>query len=156
MTKETFSYRYPLIFFICATVVWPVIAVSGILGCGKKAPPLPPHSDPVPPVTDLSHDLQGSRVVLTWSIPDEVKQGAFGEGEMILSRASTKLTGELCPDCPLVFQRIAVLPILRAKGEPNPTYEEEVQQGFRFTYKVVFHMDSGRSSGPSNLVAFDY
>ena len=132
------------------------VALAGLFGCGKKAPPLPPHSEPVPPVTDLSYALRDSRVMLTWTVPKEVKQGSFGEGEMILSRARTKLVDELCPECPLVFQTIAVLPIFRADGEPKPTYEEEVAKGFRFTYKVVFHMSSGRSSGPSNLVTFDY
>ena len=75
---------------------------------------------------------------------------------MLLFRATAKLTDEICPDCPLVYQRIAAMPISRVNGEPKPAYEEEVQQGFRYTYKVVLQMDSGRGSEPSNLVAFDY
>lgn len=156
MKKETLPSRFPLIFFFRATVVWLAIAVSALVGCGKKAPPLPPHANPVPPVTDLSCELQGSRAVLSWTIPDEVKQGAFGEGEVMISRARTRLTGELCPECPLAYERIAVLPISRAEGEPAPGYDEEVQPGFRFTYRVVLHMVSGRSSEPSNAAAFDY
>ena len=74
---------------------------------------------------------------------------------MILSRAGTRLTDELCPECPLVFQRVAVLPVLRTDDAPKPTYEEEVRQGFRYTYEVVLHMESGRSSEPSNKVEFD-
>jgi len=75
---------------------------------------------------------------------------------MVISRARTKLTGDLCSECPQVFQRVAVLPIRRAESEPKPTYDEEMQQGFRHTYKVVLHMDSGRGSEPSNPVVFDY
>ncbi len=156
MRKAALSGRFPLIFFLCATVVWVSAALTVFLGCGKKAPPLPPHLDPVPPVSDLSHNLEGSRVMLTWTIPDKVKQGAFGEGMSILFRAKTRLTDELCPDCPLAFQRIAEVPILRTDGEAKPSYEEEVRQGFRYTYKVMLHMESGRGSESSNLVEFDY
>lgn len=156
MKKETLSGRLLFAFTLCAVSVWVPAVIAGLPGCGKKALPLPPHVDPVPPVTDLSYEIRDSHIVLTWTVPDEVKQGAFGEGEMILSRAGTKLTGELCPECPQVFQRIAILPILRSENEPKPTYEEEVQQGFRYTYRVVLHMESGRSSGPSNPAVFDY
>lgn len=156
MKKENLFGRFPLIFAFYVAAVCISIAFTGIVGCGKKALPLPPHSDPMPHVTDLSYDLQGSRVVLEWTIPDEVKRGAFGEGEMVLSRARTKLNDDLCPECPLVFQRISVLPITRVDTEPKPTYEEEVTQGFRFTYKVVLEMENGRNSEPSNLVEFEY
>ena len=156
MKKEMRSGRLSLVFTLCVVSVWVLAVIPGLPGCGKKALPLPPHVDPVPPVTDLSYDIRGSHIVLTWTVPNEVKQGAFGEGEMILSRATIKLTSELCPECPQVFQRIAVLPILRAGNEPKPTYDEEVQQGFRYTYKVVLHMESGRSSEASNLAVFDY
>ena len=155
MKREILPGRLHLIFALCATVVWVLIALAVFFGCGKKAPPLPPHSDPVPPVADLSHSVEGSRVVLTWTIPDKVKQGVFGEGVTILFRATTELTDEPCSDCPLVFQRIDEVPILRTDGEPKPSYEEEVRQGFRYTYKVVLHMESGRDSESSNLVVFE-
>lgn len=156
MNRGLLFGRFPLIIPLCAAAVCAWVAAAGFTGCGRKAPPLPPHSDPVPSVTDLSHDLQGSRVVLTWTVPDKVRQGAFGEGEMLLSRAKTSLTDELCPECPLVFERVAELPIPGAGGEPKPVYEEEVQRGFRFTYRVVLQMKSGRISEPSNPVEFDY
>ena len=156
MKKKTRLDRFPLVFFICATAVWASIAVSSIFGCGKKAPPLPPRSNPVPPVTDLSHELQDARVFLTWSIPDDVKRGAFGEGKSVLFRAETGLTDEPCPDCPLSFLRIAELPILHGESVPAPSYAEEVRRGFRYTYKVVLYMDNGVVGGPSNLIQFDY
>jgi hypothetical protein len=156
MKRGTSPVRLPLRYVFCVVAVWVLALCPCLSGCGKKALPLPPHSDPVPPVTDLSYELRGAHVVLTWTVPDEVRKGAFGEGEMILFRAKTKRTDELCPECPRAFQRIGLLPILRADNEPKPTYGEEVQKGFRYTYKVVLHMESGRSSGPSNLIEFDY
>ena len=156
MKKRTVSLRFQMVCSFYAVAVCALVVFSGVAGCGKKALPLPPHAESVPRVTDLSHDIRDSQVMLTWTVPSAVKQGVFGEGEMILSRARIKLTDELCPECPLAFQRIARLPILRADNEPKPVYDEVVQQGFRYTYRVVLHMKSGRSSEASNLVVFDY
>ena len=133
-----------------------LVIASGVTGCGKKTLPVPPHAEPVPAVSDLSHEIDGAQVTLTWTVPGKVQQGSFGEGEMILSRARTKLADGPCTGCPLVFQRIAVLPFPWAGAGTRPSYSEGLEHGFRYTYRVVLHMDGGRSSGSSNLAAFDY
>ncbi len=131
------------------------IAVSIFLivgaGCGKKAMPTPPNTAPVPAVSDLSYRIDGSDVNLAWTVP-----AGAGEGEAVVSRARTKLSDGECNECPLIFQRIAELPVSATQDAVKQTYREPLAQGFRYTYRVVLRKSGGRTSAPSNLVTFDY
>jgi predicted small lipoprotein YifL len=50
--------------FIAAFFVMLVMA-----SCGKKGPPVPPHAQELPPVTDLSYTLTGDTLTLVWKTP---------------------------------------------------------------------------------------
>ena len=139
--------------FFAISVMVLVLAASG---CGKKAMPTPPESDPVPAVSDLFHEVHGGYVHLAWSIPDPVAEGRFGRGEAVVSRARTRLEDDNCDDCPLVFQQVAVVPVSSGLGSVKQTHREAMTSGFRYTFRVVLQMGHGRTSGASNLVSFDW
>jgi len=50
-----------------------------VLGCGKKAPPVPPHQAKPPTVTDLRASIDGGTLKLTWSgaitYPESLEKG---------------------------------------------------------------------------------
>ncbi len=139
--------------FFAISVMVLVLATSG---CGKKAMPTPPESDPVAAVSDLSHEVHEGYVYLVWSIPDPVAEGRFGRGEAVVSRARTRLEDDSCDGCPLVFQQVAVLPVSSGLGSVKQTHREALAFGFRYTFRVVLQMGRGRTSEPSNLVSFDW
>ena len=104
--RPSYMSLHCFLWLLCA-VVASMGSFSGIIGCGIKGMPSPPHVEPVPAVSDLSHQIEGEQVVLSWTVPDRIREGDFGNGEMMISRARIKLEDGPCTDCPLVFQRIA-------------------------------------------------
>lgn len=125
--------------------------IAGLAGCGKKGMPSPPGVEPAPAVSDLSYELEGTHVRLQWTVPSDI-----AGGEAIVSRAVTKLDDEMCDECPLVFQRVAVVSIHPQPGAETQTCLDSLSPGFRYTYRVVLKTDDGRTGGASNLVTFDY
>lgn len=133
-----------------------LVFLAGSAACGKKAMPVPPKSDPVPAVSDLSHEIHGGYVHLAWTLPGPVADGRFGRGEAVVSRARTRLGDGGCDDCPLVFQQVAVQTVSSGKGMVDQTHREVLATGFQYTFRIVLQMGRGRTSAPSNLVQFDY
>lgn len=113
--------------------------------------PSPPGVEPVPVVSDLSQKLDGTDVLLEWTVPNDT-----AEGEMIVSRAETKLNEETCDGCPLMFRQVAVLPINLQGSDSKQTFRDSLSPGFRYTYKVVLKTEDGRTGEDSNQVTFDY
>jgi len=127
------------------------LLLAAIAGCGVKAMPSPPGAQPVPAVSDLSHEIAGDGVHLEWTIPTD-----FAGGEAIVSRAGTKLSEDMCEGCPLVFQQVAALPIHSLESALKQTCLDSPVPGYRYTYRVVLKTDDGRTGGASNLVTFDF
>jgi len=48
-----------------------IIFVLVVLGCGKKAPPVPPHQAKPPAVNELRASIDASTPKLAWTIPEE-------------------------------------------------------------------------------------
>ncbi|MFY9706249.1 MAG: hypothetical protein WAJ95_10055, partial [Desulfobacterales bacterium] len=55
-------------------VILSALLVGLQAGCGKKGPPVPPRRYMPPAVTDLSYQLDGPTLTLSWSVP-EAKDG---------------------------------------------------------------------------------
>lgn len=128
-----------------------LLLLTAIAGCGKKAMPSPPGAQPVPAVSDLSHEIAEDGVRLEWSVPTD-----FAGGEAIVSRAAMKLSDDMCEGCPLVFQQVAALRIHPLRSAFKQAYRDSPAPGYRYTYRVVLKTDNGRTGGASNLVTFDY
>ncbi len=134
--------RLVVAFMMCGTAA----------ACGKKTMPTAPRTQSPPPVTDLSCQPQNGDVLLRWHLPEAVRNRSLGNGQMVLSRARSRLADPLCPGCPMVFQRIARIPFDAVDPEGGATYSETLIAGFRYYYKVELVMDNGRTSADSNIV----
>jgi hypothetical protein len=132
-------------------VVLALVFLTTIAGCGKKAPPTPPGVAPIPTVSDLSYEVDGAGVHLEWTVPMDM-----AGGEAIVSRAGIKLSDDMCDDCPLVFQKVAAVPIYEQGSALKQAHRDSPSPGYRYTYRIVLKTDDGRTSAASNLVTFDY
>lgn len=125
------------------------LVLTGLGGCGKKAPPVPPKRPPLPQVTELKGHLQGDTVTLTW----RAAPAAAGIRGYVVLRAQVSASGPSCPGCPLVFQKAGVVNSDQGTGEL--AFSEPVPAGFIYTYKVQPVGSSGDRGPSSNRIIID-
>lgn len=129
-----------------------LLALCLPLGCGRKAPPRPPRPAEPPVVGDLRETVEGDRLRLSWSLPGG-KVAAFG-----VYRARIKTAEDDCPRCPLLFERVARIPAdssaENAAGVLSAVYDETLEKGYRYFYKVTVLADGDAAGGDSNIVEF--
>ncbi len=142
------------------TVLVLMIVFLSLLGCGKKALPRPPGQLPLPVVKDLKITIGRDMLWLTWTIPvaEDKKESEFTGFSVY--RSKTAILKSDCKNCPIQFKKVDQIAV-EAKAINDPfrrtmTYEEPLEKGFRYIYKVIGHGDDGRASGDSNLVDFKY
>jgi len=127
--------------------------------CGRKAPPVPPRQIKPPAVKDLSASIAGDTLKLTWTIPKEKGKAIPVPSCFIVYRAKRLLSESDCKDCPVLFKRVADIPI-EAKGsaylkKDDFTYSETLEKGYRYIYKITVYT-KGVTSSDSNYVDFIY
>ncbi len=128
-----------------------------ISGCGIKGPPVTPRQIRPPAVKGLTGDIKENIFKLTWTIPEEkeiIKSGAEG---FFVYRSKTLLSEPDCKGCPVLFSRVADIPIkAKDSGDLNKDkmmYKEALEKGNRYIYKVnVYAKDI--TSSDSNYVEF--
>jgi hypothetical protein len=136
-----------------------IIFVLLVLGCGKKAPPVPPRQAKPPTVNDLHASIDESILKLTWTIPKEKGRIISDLSGFIVYRSKMLLLDTDCEVCPVPFKRVADIPI-EAKGpeymkKGNSTYTETLEKGYRYIYKVIVYR-KGVTSSDSNYVDLIY
>lgn len=144
----------------CLTASVLMMVFLSILGCGKKAPPRPPDQIPLPVVKDLKVTIGRDMLWLTWTIPvAEGKKDSEFTGFSIY-RSKAAIPESDCKNCPILFKRVDQIPVeVKPFNDPywsTMSYEEPLEKGFRYIYKVIGHADDGRVSGDSNFVDFKY
>jgi hypothetical protein len=136
-----------------------IIFVLLVLGCGKKAPPVPPRQKKPPAVNDLRASIDGGILKLTWTIPREKGTIMPSLSGFIVYRSKMLLSGSDCKNCPVPFKRVADIPIEAKDPEymkkGNSTYTETVEKGYRYIYKVIVYK-KGVTSSDSNYVDLIY
>jgi hypothetical protein len=136
-----------------------IIFVLLVLGCGKKAPPVPPRQKKPPAVNDLRASIDGGILKLTWTIPREKGTIMPSLSGFIVYRSKMLLSGSDCKNCPVPFKRVADIPIEAKDPEymkkGNSTYTETVEKGYRYVYKVIVYK-KGVTSSDSNYVDLIY
>lgn len=144
----------------CFAVSVLMMLFLSLLGCGKKAPPRAPGQLPLPVVKDLKITIGRDMLWLTWTIPvaEDKKESEFTGFSVY--RSKTAILKSDCKNCPIRFKRVDQIKV-EAKPINDPyrstmTYEEPLEKGFRYIYKVIGHSEDGRASGDSNLVDFKY
>jgi hypothetical protein len=125
------------------------LVLTGLSGCGKKAPPVPPRRAPLPQVSALKGHLEGDTVTLTWpSAP-----AAVGIRGYVVLRAQVSATSPSCPGCPMVFQKAGM--VNADQGTGTLAFSEPVRAGFIYTYKVLPVGSAGDRGPASNSVIID-
>ncbi len=129
-------------------------------GCGKKAPPAAPKHYVPPVVEDLSYDLEGDMLNLTWTIPQGQKKATGEPASCIVYRSKISLTDSDCRRCPAEFDPVAeILTGLGGSGkvvQKKMTYREKLEKNYQYTYKVILYTTNGLSGKDSNYVYFIY
>lgn len=133
------------------------IAVSFITGCGKKGPPVPPRQAKPPEVTDLKATIAGDTLGLTWTVRRPPPRGQAG---FYVYRSKTALSEPVCETCPIVFQRIADIPVKENETENfkegETTYTETLEKGYQYIYKVIPYMENEETGKDSNFASVTY
>jgi len=125
-------------------------------GCGRKAPPIPPGQTRPPAVDDLSSSINGDMLDLAWTIPDEKGKIASDLGGFIVYKSKTSLSGSACKECPVLFKRIADIPIKEKDINKKIIYMENLEKGYRYIYKVTVYTNTEASGKDSNYIEFDH
>jgi len=122
-------------------------------GCGKKAPPRPPTRETAPAaVGNLGKAISGDILSLTWG--PVAKTAAENLAGFYVFRSKTRLADSICPGCPILFRRVAVVPF-RAGAATGPfEYRETLDRGYRYIYKVAAYSPGGVTGKDSNTVEF--
>lgn len=144
--------------FLPPTFAILIISVFFFPGCGVKAPPKPPREALPPVIDDLRPTIDGNTLKLSWTIPPEKVRRRSGLAGFIVHRSKVPLSEPDCPDCPVLFERAADIPIdsygLEEEEKNEMTYSETLEKDFTYTYKVTAYSESGTTGRDSNYVKF--
>lgn len=128
-----------------------------IPACGKKAPPLPPAQIDLPVVENISADLDGAKLTLTWSLPEW--EGPVGVELAGFNVYRAKVgADEACDDCPVRFQKISDVEIddISVVFGSDLEYREILEKGHQYRYKVSVYTNTGREGDDSEIVRINY
>jgi hypothetical protein len=127
-----------------------------LVGCGRKGPPVPPTVVIPPPIRNLNAEIVGSRVQLTWSIPDQSSLSMETiKGFRVLWHRVHR-SNPPCPGCPLSFEAMqeieadTLAPDRIRDG--RVVYSAPFDSQFWYAFKVVVIHESGGVSDDSNVV----
>ena len=125
-------------------------------GCGRKAPPVPPGQVRPPAVDDLSSSIDGDMLELAWTLPDEKEKIASGMTGFIVYKSKTSLSEPDCEKCPVLFKKIADIPVQEKDINKKIIYRENLENGYRYIYKVTVYTKTGAFGKDSNYIEFDH
>ena len=141
-------------------VILSALLVGLQTGCGKKGPPVPPRRYRPPAVTDLSYQMDGQTLTLSWTVPETRDGDAAAPVGCFVYTAKQPLVNTACPDCSEPFSPVADLQIQKdASGnilKRTMTYTGVLTQGFIYTYKIACYARDGGLGADSNIVNFSY
>lgn len=136
--------------------IFSILLCIVVFGCGRKAPPIPPGQVKPPTVDDLSSSIDEDILELAWTIPDEKGKIASDLGGFIVYKSKTSLSESDCKDCPVLFKRIADIPIKEKDINKKIIYMENLEKGYRYIYKVTVYTNTEASGKDSNYIEFDH
>ena len=120
-----------------------------MVGCGKKAPPKLPDVEPPAGVQDLAVSVEEEAVVLTWTAAADDETPTAGYR---IYRSAEPVDGESCEGCPIVFRRVAEVPLPEGvTADRGLVYREALLPGTNYHFKVVPYDAQGRLGPDSNI-----
>ena len=138
------------------TVFFSLTLIFFFASCGKKGPPIPPREQPPPAVRDLSMELLDDFLTLTWTVPKGKKKIVSGFAGFLVYRSQKSVSEKECKGCPVLFTRVADIPVAGEVSGDSMTFSETLEKGYRYIYKVTVYTKAGLFSGDSNLIEFTH
>lgn len=125
------------------------------VGCGRKLLPIQPGVLPPPPVADLTHEVHGGDILLSWSMPpfNPGKDSAVAGFKILRARQTVDETE--CPTCPVAFQVIGDVAASGRRPGSRVKFRDSIQPGFQHRYKIQAYTADGRTGRESNTVVVD-
>ena len=136
--------------FLCFAAI---VALVFLAACGKKADPLPPVQYRLPVVDDLSAKQEGTKLILSWSLPDWDPPAGVSLKGFFVYRAREDLKSA-CEGCPVRYQRVDQVGIgdFAEVFGTDIKYREALERGYHYRYKVSAFTYTGREGADSNIV----
>ena len=144
----------PLILMLAAALLLVPVA-----GCGKKGPPSPPVTGPLPPpVDDLKAVVDEGVVELTWTVPMTTGQHRLPpDGFRVL--LSRQRIDDRCLNCPANFQSAGELKVLGRSGQAAGTqimrFRYPLEAGYSYSFRVVPVGEEGVEGPVSDTVTVE-
>lgn len=120
--------------------------------CGKKAPPVPPKIEPLPVVQDLSKSVTGDLLTLTWPIPRSKGKILKDLAGFKVLKARKSVIDSACKECPDIFRLAADIPLQGRISNNRVQYQEKLEPGYWYKFKVKLYTDKGKESEDSNII----
>lgn len=131
-----------------------------LTGCGKKAPPIANNQPKLPAVNDLKSGIDENILQLTWTVPSLKGKLSSELSGCTIYRSKTVLSEPDCKHCPILFKRVADIPIkMNYSGNAETDqmiYTETLEKGFKSIYKVILYTNRGVDSNDSNYIYVTY
>jgi predicted small lipoprotein YifL len=116
---------------IALTAMVVLLVAGGVMGCGKKGPPLAPLALIPPPPVHATYQLTANQVMLQWELdPEFQKKGKGGDMGVEIYRARRTLLEDACKGCPLPFEKLAEV------SAATLEYRDSLERGFRYFYRL--------------------
>ena len=97
---------------------------------------------------------------LTWTVQEANKMIMSNLDGFVVYRSKKMISESDCKKCPLLFERVADIPVdvIKQKNSKKNimTYNETLEKGYRYSYKVTAYTDSGITGKDSNYIEFDH
>ena len=126
----------------------------GLLSCGVKGPPKAPRRQNPPAVIDLSSRIEGQQVVLTWTVPRKENRHQDDLAGFKVYRSKVTLSEAECDSCPLKFNVIGDVPVLKKDEPVQMEFSDALEAGYRYVYLIRGYGENQMVSTDSNLVEF--
>lgn len=125
-----------------------IVTAFLFFSCGRKGPPIAPGIPDLSPVTGISYKIEENRVKISWDKPGKENESILTG--YVVHRSRTGIGEENCDGCPVLFQRIAEL------GKGSTSYDEPLEKGNNYIYKIVAVSEYGSISPDSKFVKFEF
>lgn len=91
-------------------------------------------------------------LTLFWTLPKGSGQQQRSVAGFLVFRSKRMLTEGECKECPLRFTQVARLSVVKKNGPQKMRYQESLDQGYLYAYKVVAYTRKGVLGADSNIV----
>ena len=126
-------------------------------GCGKKTPPVPPGRSVAPLALRVTKEIHGRTLTLRWTAGRIDGKEIWRKFSVF--RSKTGPGESACSSCPIVFQHVTDIPAAGLNADTASTselkYQEQLEAGLHYVYKVTGYSENGMNGHDSNLITVD-